>query len=98
MLLCSPHLPPPVAGASVGAVLFPPPLRLSLYVDMDLAVREGPDQRLLKTFRELWDGLLSWEEILVRKLRRKAVVSSQEPSSSPVLFFSSSASLSTSVA
>lgn len=66
---------------------------------IDVSVGESPNNRFCKTFREVWDDLLSWEEIRDRKHRRRFVISSSEPSSSPVLFPSpSSFSLSTSVA
>ena len=66
---------------------------------MDLSVEEGPSHRLFKTFREVWDDKLSWEEIRARKLRRRVSVASSDPSSTPVLFPSPSpaSSLSTSV-
>ena len=69
-------------------------------VDMDLSVEKGPNHRLFKTFREVWDDKLSWEEIRARKLRLRVSISSQDPSSTPVLFPSpsSSPSLSTPVA
>lgn len=68
-------------------------------VDMDLSAVEGPDHRLFKSFREVWEDVLSWEEIRARKHRRRVVVSSPAPSSTPVLFPSPSpSSLSTPVA
>ena len=69
-------------------------------VDLDLSVEEGPSHRLFKTFREVWDDKLSWEEIRARKLRLRVSIPSQDPSSTPVLFPSPSpsSSLSTPVA
>ena len=61
-------------------------------VDMDLSIEEGPSHRLFKTFREVWDDKLSWEEIRARKLRLRASIASPEPSSTPVLFPSPSSS------
>lgn len=66
---------------------------------IDLSVGESLNNRFCKTFREVLDDLLSWEEIRARKHRRRVVVSSSELSSSPVLFPSPfSFSLSTPVA
>ena len=69
-------------------------------VDMDLSVVEGPSHRLFKTFREVWEDKLSWEEIRARKLRLKDSIPSPDPPSSPVLLPSPSPSpsLSTPVA
>ena len=92
---------PLVAVANVSAVLFlpaPPPPPES--VDIDLSAEEGPSHRLFKTYREVWDDKLSWEEIRARKLRLRVSIPSQDPSSTPVLFPSPSpsSSLSTPVA
>ena len=65
---------------------------------MDLSVEEGPSHRLFKTFREVWDDKLSWEDIRARKLRLRVSIASSDPSSTPVLFPSPSPSLSTPVA
>ena len=69
-------------------------------VDIDLSAEEGPSHRLFKTYREVWDDKLSWEEIRARKLRLRVSIPSQDPSSTPVLFPSPSPSpsLSTPVA
>ena len=67
-LLCSPRLPPSpvVSGASVGAVVSPTlPLEPG---NMILCAKEGPNHRLFKTFRKVWNGSHSetYQNILVQ--------------------------------
>ena len=47
---------------------------------------EGPDTHLLHSHREVWEDKLQWEEIRSMKLQSGVVETSQEPSSTPVLF------------
>ena len=47
---------------------------------------EGPDTHLLHSHREVWEDKLSWEEIRAMKCSSRVVESSQEPSSTPMLF------------
>lgn len=54
-------------------------------VDMDTSTDKGPNHRLFRTFREVWEDKLTWEEIRARKCRADPSVS-QEPSSTPELF------------
>ena len=47
---------------------------------------ERPDTHLLHSHREVWEDKLQWEEIRSMKLQSGVVESSQEPSSTPMLF------------
>ena len=65
-------------------------------VDMDISEVEVPCHKLFKTFRGVWDDKVSWEEVRSSRPRYRAVVTPQEPPSTPVLFPSQSLSASTS--
>ena len=47
---------------------------------------ERPDVHLLHSHREVWEDKLQWEEIRSMKLQSGVVETSQEPSSTPMLF------------
>ena len=59
--------------------------------DMDCSAKEGPTFRLFRTFQEVWEDSLTWEEIRARKLRPWGDRASEEPPP-PVLFSSQSSS------
>ena len=71
-------VPPPL-------VPFPPPaIALS---------SEGPDARILRSHREVWEDQLQWEEVRFMKLKSGVVEASQEPPSTPMLCESSPSSV-----
>ena len=52
-----------------------------VFVDMDTSAEEVPGQKQFKTFREVWEDKVSWDEIRTRKPRHRVAVTPQEPSS-----------------
>ena len=55
---------------------------------------ERTDAHLLHSHREVWEDKLQWEEIRSMKLKSGVLETSQEPSSTPVLFESTPPSVS----
>ena len=66
----------------------------SVLVDMDTSEVEVPGHKQFKTFRGVWEDVVSWEELRSRKSRYRVVVTPHEPSSTPSLFPSQSISAS----
>ena len=62
----------------------------SVLVDMDTSEVEVPGHKQFKTFRGVWEDVVSWEELRSRKSRYRVVVTPHEPSSTPSLFPSQS--------
>ena len=54
---------------------------------------EGPDARILRSHREVWEDQLQWEEVRFMKLKSGVVEASQEPPSTPMLCESSPSSV-----
>ena len=52
-------------------------------VDMDTSEVEVPGHKQFKTFRGVWEDVVSWEELRSRKSRYRVVVTPHEPSSTP---------------
>ena len=63
-------------------------------VDMDTSEVEVPGHKQFKTFRGVWEDVVSWEELRSRKSRYRVVVTPHEPSSTPSLSPSQSISAS----
>ena len=66
----------------------------SVLVGMDTSDVEVPGHKQFKTFRGVWEDVVSWEELRSRKSRYRVVVTPHEPSSTPSLFPSQSISAS----